>query len=53
MIAFKRNTLFNTNSLTGDIVRFHKIQQERAIDIDSKMDFIIADFLFNNYRISK
>ena len=53
VIAFKRNTLFNTDSLTGDIVRFHKIQQEKAIDIDSDMDFIIAELLFNNYRISK
>jgi CMP-N,N'-diacetyllegionaminic acid synthase len=52
VIAFKRNTLFNTNSLTGDIVRFHKIQQERALDIDSEMDFILAEFLFNNLNSS-
>ena len=53
VIAFKRNTLFNTDSLTGDIVRFHKIQQEQAIDIDSDIDFVIAELLFNHYRFSK
>ncbi|MBL52227.1 MAG: acylneuraminate cytidylyltransferase [Candidatus Marinimicrobia bacterium] len=49
VIVFKRNTLLKTKSLTGDIVRFHEIEQERSIDIDSELDFIIAEYLYTNY----
>ena len=48
VIVFKRNVLFNTNSLTGDVVRFHIIPQERAIDIDNKIDFEVAELILKN-----
>jgi N-acylneuraminate cytidylyltransferase/CMP-N,N'-diacetyllegionaminic acid synthase len=45
VIACRTRVIFDTNSLTGDLVRFHIISQERAIDIDSDIDFYIAENL--------
>ncbi len=42
VIACKTETIYDTKSLTGDIVRYHIIPQERAIDIDNLVDFSIA-----------
>lgn len=47
IIAFREPVLLKTNSLTGDIVRYHIIPQERAIDIDNEIDFTIAELLIN------
>ena len=43
IIACRANIISKTNSLTGDIVRFHIIPQERAIDIDNEIDFLICE----------
>ena len=45
IIACKTSTIFRTNSLTGDIVKYHIIPQERALDIDNNIDFIIGENL--------
>ena len=45
IIACKTSTIFRTNSLTGNLVKFHIIPQERAIDIDNNIDFIICEIL--------
>ncbi|TGL99198.1 acylneuraminate cytidylyltransferase family protein [Leptospira jelokensis] len=47
IIAFRTNVLERTNSLTGDLVRYHIIPQERAIDIDNEIDFKIAELLMS------
>tara|TARA_B100001989_G_scaffold218449_2_gene169983 strand:+ start:191 stop:919 length:729 start_codon:yes stop_codon:yes gene_type:complete len=43
IIACRTSTIFRTNSLTGNFVKFHIIPQERAIDIDNEIDFIICE----------
>lgn len=45
IIASRRDTIFATDSLTGDRVRYHIIPQERAIDIDSPVDFLLTEYL--------
>ncbi len=45
IIACRRRVIFDTNSLTGDLVRFHIIPQERAVDIDNPMDFYATEQL--------
>ena len=45
IIACRLNTIYDTDSLTGDRVRYHIIPQERAIDIDSEIDFLIIEAL--------
>ena len=45
VIACKLPVIKKTNSLTGDIVRYHIIPQERAIDIDNEIDFKICETL--------
>ena len=37
--------IYQTNSLTGDRVRYYIIPQERALDIDNHVDFMIAEEL--------
>ncbi len=48
IIACRIETIYNTNSLTGDLVRYHIIPQERAIDIDNLVDFSIAELLLKS-----
>lgn len=48
IIACRTDTVYSTHSLTGDLVRYHIIPQERAIDIDNLVDFSIAEFLLKN-----
>ena len=43
IIASRISTIIKTNSLTGDLVKFHIIPQERAIDIDNEIDFKICE----------
>jgi len=45
VIACRTPTIYNTGSLTGDLVRYHIIPQERAIDIDSPTDFFVIEQL--------
>jgi len=45
IIACRRETIINTDSLTGDNVKYHIIPQERAIDIDTITDFSFAEYL--------
>ena len=47
VIIARRKTIKETNSLTGDNVKYHIIPQEEAIDIDNEIDFEIAEFLLN------
>jgi CMP-N,N'-diacetyllegionaminic acid synthase len=48
VIACRTETVYDTKSLTGDLVRYHIIPQERAIDIDNLVDFSIAELLLKN-----
>ena len=50
VIVSKYNTIINQNSLTGNIVEYVEIPQERALDIDSEFDFIVAEKLFNHIK---
>lgn len=45
VIACRTQVVFDTASLTGDLVRYHIIPQERAVDIDNLVDFYIAEHL--------
>lgn len=45
VIACRTGVIWDTNSLTGDTVRYHIIPQERAIDIDNNIDFFITENL--------
>ena len=45
IIACRLPIIKQTNSLTGDLVRYHVIPQERAIDIDNEIDFEICENL--------
>lgn len=47
--ATRIKTLEEKNSLTGDLVRYHIIPQTRSVDIDSPIDFFIADFNTSRY----
>ncbi len=47
IIACKTSTIFKTNSLTGDLVKYYIIPQERAIDIDNEIDFKICENIIN------
>jgi N-acylneuraminate cytidylyltransferase/CMP-N,N'-diacetyllegionaminic acid synthase len=44
-IAFRTRVVFDTNSLTGDLVHFQITSQENAIDIDSNIDFSFVEYL--------
>ena len=50
IIACRCPIIFQTNSLTGDIVKYHIIPQERAIDIDNEIDFLICETLMKNNK---
>ncbi len=43
-------TIYKYNSLTGNRIKAHIIPQERAIDIDSLLDFFIAEKLIEKYK---
>jgi N-acylneuraminate cytidylyltransferase/CMP-N,N'-diacetyllegionaminic acid synthase len=47
IITLRVETIKNTNSLTGDNVLYHIIDQHRGIDIDNMVDFEIAEHLIN------
>ena len=45
VIACRTQVVYDTDSLTGDTVRYHVIPQERALDIDNLIDFSIVEHL--------
>ena len=45
VITFRADVLYKSKSLTGDSVGFQICDQESSIDIDSDLDFQIAEFL--------
>lgn len=47
VIACRTRVIFDTGSLTGDLVRFHIIPQDRAVDIDNLTDFYVIEQLLN------
>jgi CMP-N,N'-diacetyllegionaminic acid synthase len=49
IIACRRQVIFDTDSLTGDLVRFHIIPQERAVDIDNHIDFYMTEHLIKKF----
>ena len=53
IITSRLETILKTESLTGEYVGYHIIPQERALDIDSEFDFLIAERLFNEIKDGK
>ncbi len=51
IIACRTRVIFDTDSLTGDLVRYHVIPQERAVDIDNLLDFYMTEHLMKNQEI--
>lgn len=45
VIALRWNTLVENKSMAGDLVRYHIIPKADAIDIDSEIDFMVAEAL--------
>ncbi|MDA9069029.1 acylneuraminate cytidylyltransferase family protein [Gammaproteobacteria bacterium] len=45
IIACRTSVIYDTDSLTGDNVSYHIIDQKRSIDIDNIIDFEIAELL--------
>ena len=50
IIACKTSVIYKSNSLTGELVRYHIIPQERAIDIDNEIDFMICERLSSYFN---
>lgn len=53
VIAFRPEIIGLTNSLTGDLVRYHIIPQERAMDIDNEIDFFVVEKLMEKFKGKK
>ncbi len=53
IIGCRRRVIFETNSLTGDLVRPHIIPQNRAVDIDNEIDFYMVEHLLRSLPQSK
>lgn len=51
-IAVRYDTLIKDRLLTGERVRFHTLDKKEAIDIDSEIDFMVAELLLKK-RIGK
>lgn len=45
VIASRLDTIKKLNSLSGDCIQYYIIPQERAVDIDSEADFLVAETL--------
>ncbi len=45
VIALRWNTLVEEKLMAGDKVRFHEIPKNEAVDIDTEIDFLIAEVL--------
>jgi CMP-N-acetylneuraminic acid synthetase len=45
VIALRWKTLVEERTMAGEHIRFHKIKKEDALDIDSEIDFSLAELL--------
>ena len=52
VIACRSKVIYSKNSLTGDRVKYQIIPQDRAIDIDTELDFKITEYLIKNKKIT-
>lgn len=52
VIALRWETLVDKKAMAGERIRFHKINKIDAIDIDSEIDFLLAELLLKN-RLSR
>ena len=52
VIAVRHDTLMRDRLLTGKKVRYHKLDKQVAIDIDTETDFLLAEILLNK-RLNK
>ncbi len=50
VVVTRPEVIKTTDSLAGEKVRYHVIPQERAIDIDSEIDFLIAEKLLPLFK---
>lgn len=53
LIALRTPVIEEFGTLTGERVRYHVIPQERAVDIDSPIDFFIAEKLIEYFHGDK
>lgn len=53
IIACRTRTIYETESLTGDHVLYHVIPQERAVDIDSPIDFFLSEQLLKYHGLGE
>jgi len=53
IIACRTSVIFKTNSLTGHNIRYHLVPQERAMDIDNPIDFVIIEQLMRILKKTK
>lgn len=53
VVATRPQVLYTLGSLTGDPVRAHIIPQERAVDIDSLLDFFVAEKIMEKLGMLK
>lgn len=53
IVATRTDMLLKRNSQVGDKILCHVIPQERALDIDSPMDFLVAEQLIKKYRVNQ
>ena len=47
-IALRWKTLVENKSMAGEKVRYHFIPKTEAVDIDSEIDFLLAEILLKN-----
>ncbi len=50
VIALRWKTLVEDGSMAGQKVRYHKIPKHEAVDIDSEIDFLVAETLLNRSK---
>lgn len=53
VVASRLRTIREMNSLSGNLVRYHIIPQDRSIDVDSELDFFIAGKLLERMQKNK
>jgi N-acylneuraminate cytidylyltransferase/CMP-N,N'-diacetyllegionaminic acid synthase len=51
--AWNRRTLFNSDTVFNKDTLLYLMPEERSIDIDSKFDFMIVDFLMRKNNRKK
>ncbi len=52
VIACWRDTIFKTNTLTGDFVKYYIIPKERAVDINNPEDLLFIEQVMKRLKIS-